>query len=322
MGLRLLHRILITGGTGFVGTHLIQYLRSTASDLFVLASDRSTSWRESGVHYYQVDIRKGDDLRSAIRQIRPNDIYHLAGVSAVGLSWSNPRLTYEVNVGGTFNLFEAAFALVPATRILNVSTAQVYAPSDEPLTEESPVRPNNPYSASKAIAELLGIFFGKTKNGGVITARSFNHTGPGQLPTFFIPSVAKQFTEVEAARREPILTVGNIELTRDFTDVRDVVRAYVALLEKGTTGETYNVCSGIGARLSDLIKQFQAICSTKVTINVDPARVRAGETQQIVGDSGKIRRETGWSPRIPLERTVRDLLDYWREKIRASASAY
>lgn len=322
VGLQLLRRILITGGTGFVGSHLIDYLRSSASDLFVLASDCGTSWREPGVQYYQVDIRNADDVRSAIREIRPNDIYHLAGVSAVDLSWSNPRLTYEVNVGGTFNLLEAAFDFVPATRVLNVGTAQVYAPSDEPLTEEKPVRPDNPYSASKAIAELLEVFFPKTRNGGVITTRSFNHTGPGQLPTFFIPSIAKQFAEVEAGLREPILTVGNIEVTRDFTDVRDVVRAYVVLLQKGTGGETYNVCSGIGVRLSEVIKQFQAVCSTMVAVNVEPGRVRAGEALQIVGVLKKIRRETGWSPRIPLEQTVRDLVNYWREKVRSSASAF
>ena len=208
--------------------------------------------------------------------------------------------------------------LVPAPRILNISTAQVYARSDGLLTEESPVSPDNPYAASKAMAELLMVSFRKASTGGIITARSFNHTGPGQPPTFVLPSIAEQFAEIEIGLRPPKLAVGNIDVKRDFTDVRDVVRAYSALLEKGRTGEVYNVCSSAGTRLSDIIKQFQTVCRTVVTIEIDPARVRRDEIPQVVGDSAKIQRETGWSPRIPMHGTIRDLMDYWRQKINTS----
>jgi GDP-4-dehydro-6-deoxy-D-mannose reductase len=309
-----LHRILITGGTGFVGNHLIRHLHSTTPNIMVMASG-SPSALPAGVEYYGLDIRREDDVRSAVRQIAPSEIYHLAGVSAVDLSWSNPRLTFEVNIAGTYNLLEAAMGLPSPPRILNISTAQVYARSDAPLTESSPVAPDNPYAASKAIAELLEVSFRKSGAGGVVTARSFNHTGPGQLPTFVLPSFAKQFAEIEAGTRPSKLAVGNIGVERDFTDVRDVVRAYSALLSKGKTGQVYNVCSGIGTLLSDVIKQFQALCRTGVTIETDPTRVRTGDIPCIVGDSTKIRNETGWNIRIPMSQTIRDLLDYWREKV-------
>jgi GDP-4-dehydro-6-deoxy-D-mannose reductase len=314
-----LHRILITGGTGFVGSHLIRHLQSTTADIIVMASG-SPSTLSAGVEYYELDIRREDDVRSAVRQIGPSEIYHLAGVSAVDLSWANSRLTFEVNVIGTYNLLEAAMGLASPPRILNISTAQVYARSDAPLTESSPVGPGNPYAASKAIAEMLEVSFRKTSTGGVITARSFNHTGPGQLPTFVLPAFAKQFAEIEAGIRPPLLAVGNIDVERDFTDVRDVVSAYSALLRKGRTGQVYNVCSGIGILLSDVIKQFQALCKTVVTIETDPTRVRTDDIHRICGDSTKIRNETGWNIRIPMSETVRDLLDYWREKVRVSGT--
>lgn len=280
----------------------------------------SPSTLSARVEYYELDIRREDDVRSAVRQIGPSEIYHLAGVSAVDLSWANSRLTFEVNVVGTYNLLEAAMGLASPPRILNISTAQVYARSDAPLTESSPVGPGNPYAASKAIAEMLEVSFRKTSTGGVITARSFNHTGPGQLPTFVLPAFAKQFAEIEAGIRPPLLAVGNIDVERDFTDVRDVVSAYSALLRKGRTGQVYNVCSGIGILLSDVIKQFQALCKTVVTIETDPTRVRTDDIHRICGDSTKIRNETGWNIRIPMSETIRDLLDYWREKVRVSGT--
>lgn len=312
-----MRRVLITGGTGFVGTHLIRYLRAAIPNIIVMASGPKPP-SAIGLEYYPVDIRKEEDVRSAVREIEPTEIYHLAGVSAVDRSWLDPRMTFEVNVIGTYNLLAAAIGLASPPRVLNVSTAQVYARSNGPLKEESSLGPDNPYAASKAMAELLEVSFRKTKGGGIITSRSFNHTGPGQLPTFVLPSIAKQLAEMEIGLRPPILTVGNIDVRRDFTDVRDVVRAYTALLEKGRIGEVYNVCSGIGIRVSDMIRQFQSICTRDVAIEVDPARVRLGENPQVVGDSTKITRETEWIPQIPINQTIRNLLDYWREEIRMS----
>jgi GDP-4-dehydro-6-deoxy-D-mannose reductase len=298
--------------------HLIRLLKSRPSEIIVFSSGNGPCLREPGVEYYKVDIRSGDEVRSVVREARPDHIYHLAGISAVDVSWNNPRLALEVNVVGAFNLFEAAMSLSSPPKILNVSTSQVYARSPRPLTEASPLDPENPYAASKAMTELLLVQYRNCVKGGIITARSFNHTGPGQLPTFVMPSIAKQFAEMEAGIRPPKLEVGNIEVKRDFTDVRDVVRAYATLLEKGRTGEVYNVCSAIGVRLLDIIKQFQTVCRTHVTTVIDPARVRRDETPQVVGNFAKIRRETGWRPQIPMDLTTRDLMDYWRQKINSS----
>ena len=305
-----------------MGTHLIQFLKSNTAKIVVLASrdNQSRLEPEPGVEYYDLDIRRADEVRSVVREISPTQIYHLAGVSAVDVSWNNPRLTFEVNVLGTYNLLEAAMLLPSTPRILNVSTSQVNAPSNDILTETSPLSPDNPYAASKAMAELLRVQYRKYTDGGIITARSFNHTGPGQTPSFVLPSIAKQFAEMEAGLRAPILTVGNVEVKRDFTDVRDVVRAYSALLHKGRTGEVYNVCSGSAVRLADCIRKFEAISGITIEINTDPARLRSNEISQIFGDSTKIRTETGWNPQIPLEKTIQDLLDYWREKIKRARS--
>jgi GDP-4-dehydro-6-deoxy-D-mannose reductase len=307
-------RVLITGGTGFVGTHLIRFLKSHGSNIAVIASGDGTSWQEPEVDYYVVDIRRAADVRSVVHNVSPTLVYHLAGISAVDVSWDNPRLTFEVNVTGAYNLFEAAMSLPSLPRILNVSTSQVYAASDMTLSETSLVSPDNPYAASKAMAEMLRVQYRKRIGGGIVTARSFNHTGPGQTPNFVLPSIAKQFAEMEAGLRPRRLTAGNLEVTRDFSDVRDVVLAYSALLEKGRIDEVYNVCSGSAVRLADIIRKFEAISGIAVEIETDPARLRCNEVSRILGDSTKIRTETGWSPQIPLEKTIRDLLDYWRKR--------
>lgn len=306
-------RILITGGTGFVGAHLIQFLKSSTSHIAVLASGGNSRPRPD-VNYYEVDIRDRSAVRSVVHEVKPNQIYHLAGISSVDDSWSNPRLTYEVNVFGADNLFDAAMSLPSPPTILNVSTSQVYAPCSRALSEDSQVQPNNPYAASKAMAELLVVGYQKFTAGGIVTARAFNHTGPGQPPNFVLPSIAKQFAEIELGLRPPRLAVGNIEVKRDFTDIRDVVRAYCMLLDKGKPGEIYNVCSGSAIRLADIIQMFESVTGTKITIETDAARVRCNDVLQICGDPKKIREATGWYPQISLPKTIAGLLDYWRSQ--------
>lgn len=313
-------RILITGGTGFVGTYLIQFLKSCASHIAVLAPAGNSRPQHDVVDYYEVDIRDRGAVRSVVQEVKPNQIYHLAAVSAVDDSWSNPERTYEVNVFGANNLFKAAMSLPSPPRILNVSTAQVYAPSSKPMSEDSLVQPNNPYAASKAMAELLAVEYQEYGSGGIVTARAFNHTGPGQPPAFVLPSIAKQFAEIESGLRCPKITVGNIEVKRDFTDVRDVARAYCMLLDKGRPGEIYNVCCGSAIRLADIIQMFESVSGTKITIETDAARVRCNDVPQICGDPKKIREEIGWYPQISLPKTVADLLDYWRSRLSSHTS--
>ena len=303
-----------------MGSHLIRFLKSRSSKIAVIASGDDTFRQESEVEYHTFDIRRADEIRSVVHKFIPTHIYHLAGISAVDVSWRNPHLTFEVNVLGAYNLFEAAMSLPSPPRILNVSTSQVYAASGMILTETSPVNPDNPYAATKAMAELLRVQYRERTGGGIVTARSFNHTGPGQTPNFVLPSIAKQFAEMEAGLRPPRLTAGNLDVKRDFTDVRDVVVAYSALLEKGRFDEVYNVCSGSAVRLADVVRKFETISGIAVEINTDSDRLRSNEVSQIFGDPTKIKTDTGWSPQIPLEKTILNLLDYWREMIRRGSS--
>jgi GDP-4-dehydro-6-deoxy-D-mannose reductase len=310
-------RILITGGTGFVGRHLIRLLTSSASKLTVVSSTPPLV-PEPDVDYCTADIRNQDDIRAVIRTVSPEHIYHLAGISSVLAASNNPRLTFDVNVIGAYNVLEAAMSLSSPPRILNVSTAQVYGSSDIALTESSRLDPENPYAASKAMAELLTVQYKKSAAGGIITARAFNHTGPGQVADFVLPSFAKQLAEMEAGLRPPVLKVGNINVSRDFTDVHDVVIAYCELLEKGNFGEVYNVCSGRPVLLADVVKELQKNCNVDTTIEIDPTRFRQNEAPRLLGDPRKIRALTGWIPRVPLETTVKDLLAYWRKRINGS----
>jgi GDP-4-dehydro-6-deoxy-D-mannose reductase len=306
-------RILITGGTGFVGTHLVRFLKSRDSQISVIASGNRAN-REPAVQYYELDIRDAGRVRTVIRETNPQQLYHLAGVAAVDASWADPRRTYEINVFGALNVFDAAMSLPVPPSILNISTSQIYAPATGILTEESPLRPANPYAASKAMAELLVPQYRDLAGGRIITARPFNHTGPGQPSNFVLPAIAKQFAEMELGWRPPKLRVGNIMVRRDFTDVRDVVRAYAILLEKGRTSELYNVCSGSAVLLSDVIRMFEETSGIEVTTEIDPEKVRTGEISEIYGDPRKLQAETGWNREIPLRKTVEDMLNYWRSQ--------
>lgn len=261
-----------------------------------------------------MDIRDAEKVRSLVREVTPDQIYHLAGITAVDASWAHPRLTYEVNVFGALNLFDAAMNLPAPPRILNVSTAQVYAPASGILTEESPLSPDNPYAVSKAMAELLVSQYRECATGGIITVRPFNHTGRGQPPNFVLPSIAKQFAEIESGLRPPRLNLGNTAVRRDFIDVRDVVRAYCMLLDNGRTSEVYNVCSGTAVLLFDIIEMFQRISGIDVTIEIDPDKVRAREVAGIYGDPRKLEADTGWHREVPLKKTLEDLLNYWRSQ--------
>jgi len=311
-------RILITGGTGFVGSHLVGLLRKKDCAIAVLAPTQVAP-HETGIDYHCVDIRDAQGIREVLQRTNPEQIYHLAGVSTVDAATRQPSQAYETNVIGTHNVFDAAMNAQCPPRILNVSTAQVYAPSARKLTEDSRLGPENPYAASKAMAEMLTYQYRGRQKGGITTARSFNHTGPGQSPAYILPAIAKQFAEIESGLRLPRLSLGNLEVKRDFTDVRDVVRAYWMLLMHGKAGEIYNVCSGTAVALSDIVEMFRVICDIKVTIDREPSRVRSKDAAEVSGDPAKIHADTGWEPEIPLEQTIRDLLHYWRMKCRGAA---
>jgi len=308
-------RVLVTGGTGFVGRHLVCELKSTKTTIAVLS--RSAPVNEQGVDFYRADVREADRVHAVMRMVEPQSVYHLAGISAVAAADSNPKQTYEVNVMGSYNMFEAAMNQPGAVRVLNVSTSQVYVQSSGRLHEEIPTRTDGHYAFTKAIAESVASQYRDCAAGGIITARPFNHSGPGQSPEFVLSSIAMQFAEMETGYRPPKLTLGNIRVRRDFTDVRDVVQAYIALVRRGRCGEVYNVCSGKAVSIEDVVAMFRQITGIQATVEVDPARVRRNDASQTCGDPTKIQGETGWAPRIPLEVTLSDLLDHWRQSVRS-----
>jgi GDP-4-dehydro-6-deoxy-D-mannose reductase len=311
-------RALITGGTGFVGKHLTEFLKGRASQIAVLASGGCDATMRA-LECYEVDVRDADRVRSAIHDFQPDHIYHLAAVSSVDLSWKSPRLTYEVNVFGTLNVLEAAISLRSPPRVLNVSTAQVYGPSLVPISENAFVGPENPYAASKAMAELVALQY-RNQNAEILTARSFNHAGPGQSADYVLSSIAKQFAEIEAGLCKPGLVLGNVHVKRDFTDVRDVVRAYCLLLEDGGRNEIYNVCSGRSWSIEEVIGQFESASGIKVAVETRAERRRADEASEVRGNPSKIHNAIGWEPQIPLETTIHDLLGYWRSAVREQSS--
>ena len=313
-----MQRALVTGGNGFVGKYLVRYLQSSGSQVAVLSSSEGHE-ENNNAAFYLADIRDRGKVQSAIQEFKPDHIYHLAAISAVGNSWQSPRLTYEVNVFGTLNVFEAAMNLPSPPKIVNISTAQVYARSSALLSETSPVCPENPYAASKLMSEFLNVQFHRHAEGGIVTARSFNHMGPGQSTDFVLSSIAKQFVEMELGERQRRLSVGNIHVRRDFTDVRDVVAAYSLLMGKGRPNEIYNVCSGRALSIAAIIQQFERISGLRVEIDTHPEKRRIGEFAEVCGDPAKIQAAIGWKAAIPLVTSLQDLLVYWRSALRQSS---
>ncbi len=296
-------RSLITGGRGFVGTWLARHLEEMGDD--VVAIDQ------------EVEITDPSALLAAVRDAAPDAIYHLAALTHVGKSWDEPLTVFEVNVIGTAALLAAARECGTDPRILVTSSAEVYGavtdPSSLPLRESSPTAPLTPYAASKLAAEALIAQACLGHGQHVVTVRPFNHIGPGQTPNFAVPALAKRIVEAERSGATSI-PVGNLSARRDFTDVRDVVRAYRLLVESGGPGETYNICTGRDVAISEIADQLLGLAGTELTLVPDPALLRPVEVPVLRGDPGRLTAATGWKPEIPLEQTLADVLAYWREQ--------
>ena len=224
-----------------------------------------------------------------------------------------PAETLEANVLATHHLLDGLGRAGVRARVLISGSATVYAPSTIPLAETAPLAPDNPYGLSKLAQEMLSVRTATEDGVDVVVTRSFNHTGPGQPPTFVAPSFARQLARIERGLQEPVLKVGNLDALRDLTDVRDVVRAYTALMASGATGEVYNVASGMGRSIRAIVDTLVAAATVPVRVEIDPARVRTIDAPALIGDASKLRALTGWTPRIPFERMVSDLLTYWRD---------
>lgn len=306
-------KTLITGGRGFVGSQLSNLLRSEGHHVEIL--DKSGPLGDTP--HRQCDIRDFDALVAYIRAIRPEWVVHLAAWSSVGTSFLNPTRAFEINAQGTVNVLEALRGLELQARVLIVSSAEVYGAAEVkgPIGEEFPVAPVSPYALGKACGELGALYYRSVAGVDLLIARSFNHTGPGQTEVFALPGFARQIVEAERGHRDPVLHVGNLDVTRDFTDVRDVIRAYYLLLRDGAPGSLYNVCSGVGYKLRDLVDMLVSRSQVEIEIMVDADRYRPAEVPVLVGDNSRIVADLGWRPEIPIEKTIDDLLDYWRDRV-------
>ncbi len=289
-------RALVTGGAGFVGPWLIRHLQDCGDEVIELPVG--------------VDVRDAQGLGAALADAEPQAIYHLAALSSVRLSWGDPLETFAVNAVGTLNLCHAAAALSRPPRVLLVSSSEVYgkvAPESLPVREDHPFCPVDPYAASKAAAELVGLQAWLGRGLEVVRARPFNHTGPGQTETFVVPALAAQVLAAAAGHSSQI-AVGNLEVRRDLTDVRDVVRAYRLLVQRGEPGGVYNICRGEPVLIADILRRLMAIAGVNVPVVVDPARFRPADVPEQAGDPSRLAALTGWRPEIGLDQTLEDVL--------------
>jgi len=310
-------KALVTGGSGFVGRHLVAHLRAEGDEVAVC--DRAPADGEDGPAFV-TDITDADSIAAVVSETRPEVIYHLAGWADVGGSWKAPVEAFRANAEGTLNVLSAA-ADVGVDRVLSVSSADVYgavAEDELPLTEDSPLRPASPYAASKVAADFLGLQAWLGRGLPVLRVRAFNHLGPGQTDKFVAAAVASRIARNELDGGD-VITIGNLSARRDFTDVRDVVRAYRLLVGKGSPGEAYNVCRGRDVAVQDLADRLLAMTRRPMRFETDPALLRPVDVPVLRGDHSRLTAATGWEPEIPLEQTLTDLLDDWRTRLSAAS---
>ncbi len=306
-------KVLVTGATGFVGRHLGRVL--SAEGLEVHGTCFPDHPCPGDRQLYHVDLRSAEPTDAVLERVRPDWVIHLAAVSNVRRSWEDRRATVETNLVGTSNLFEAVRRFAPSARVLFTSSSDVYGlprSGEYPFREEDPAEALNPYAYTKLAGELLCRFYAKVERLDIVVVRPFPHTGPGQGPDFVFSDWASQIVRIERGRSAPVIRVGNLGVRRDYSDVRDVVRGYHLLLLKGRPGEVYNICSGRAVSLKEILARLLSFSTTPVKVEVDPAKLRKTDIPFLAGDGSKIGRETGWTAEIPLERTLRDLIEYWR----------
>ena len=313
--------ILVTGAAGFAGSHLLDLLANDDAD--IVAWHRpggSPAFHAPGTTWQAVDLLDPDQVRQGIAAVRPAAVYHCAGAPHVGQSWDATAPTFATNVRATHYLLSALRDSAVDARVMLPSSAMVYKPADEPLREGSPLLPPNPYGLSKLAMELLGQR--ATSNRLAVTiGRPFNHIGPRQNPVFAASGFAKQVAEIEAGVRDSEVVVGNLGARREVTDVRDTVRAYRTILERGQPARVYNVGSGEAIAVGEILEMLCARARVPIRVRVDPSRFRPNDVPLLVGDSTRLRDELGWTPTIPLSRTLDDLLDYWRGFLREIESS-
>jgi GDP-4-dehydro-6-deoxy-D-mannose reductase len=314
-------RVLITGITGFAGSHLADYVLAEHPGVEVWGTCRWRSRRENVLHLESrirlVDCELSDPtaIKRALETARPDAIFHLAAQSFVPTSWTAPAETFHVNVIAQIHLFETIRALGIDPVVQIACSSEEYGlvlPGETPITEANPLRPLSPYAVSKVAQDFLGYQYFKSYGLRAVRTRGFNHEGPRRGEVFVMSNFARQIAAIEAGFQEPVIRVGNLDSVRDFTDVRDMVRAYWLAAARGEAGEVYNIASGRGITIRAMLDQLVAMSRSPLEVKSDPARLRPSDVEVLLGDASKFRAATGWEPVIPLERTMADTLDYWR----------
>jgi GDP-4-dehydro-6-deoxy-D-mannose reductase len=319
-------RVLITGITGFVGSHMAEYALAQGAE--VLGSSR---WRSktdniehlrSRITLIESDLRDMSSVRALVDAANPSHVIHLAAQSFVGASWQAPAETLSTNIISQVNVLEAIRALRLSPRFVTVGSSEEYGLVHEdevPIRETNPLRPLSPYAVSKVAQDLIGFQYYKSYGLPILRSRAFNHTGPRRGDVFMESNLARQVAEIEAGLSPPAVRVGDLKPRRDYSDVRDIVRGYWLLLERGEPGEVYNLCSGRSWAMQRVLDFLLAQSTVKdIAVEVDPARLRPSDVMVLEGDPSKIEKATGWRTEIPFERTLLELLNYWRERVRRS----
>ncbi len=317
-------KALITGTTGFAGSHLVEYLFAHQSEVEVFGIRRWRSPMENIAHLVdrltlvETDLQDYHSVYRMLEEVRPDVIFHLAAQSFVPASWSAPAATLETNVVGQSHLFEAVRSLSLDPVIQIACSREEYGlvhKHETPISESNPLRPLSTYAVSKIAQDYLGYQYFQSYGLKVVRTRGFNHTGPRRGEVFVTSNFAKQLALIKAGISEPIIRVGNLTATRDFTDVRDMVRAYWLAATKGTPGEVYNIASGKAIVIQELLERLIKLTDVEVEIQEDPDRMRPSDVEILIGDSSKFRADTGWEPEIPFEQTLRDIVEYWRKRV-------
>ena len=319
-----MNKYFITGFSGFVGRHFLKYLSREKRRASILGIDlhppgfKANDFPGLKWKYEKIDLMEKRKVENSLRRFQPDYILHLASYSSVAFSWKNPTLSFQNNTNIFLNLLEAVRKLNLQSRILAVGSSDEYGnvnPDNLPLKEDSPLNPVSPYAIARVSQELLAKIYVEGFGLNIIRTRSFNHIGPGQREIFVISSFARQMMELEKNRQNSgWITTGDVSIVRDFVDVRDVVQAYDLLFQKGRTGEVYNICRGKGHSLQEIIEALAEIMRIKVTAKINPELIRPSENRTIIGSNRKITKETGWQPKIALQQSLRDIVQYWREK--------
>ncbi|MDO5339013.1 MAG: GDP-mannose 4,6-dehydratase [Eubacteriales bacterium] len=310
-------KALVIGGGGFVGPYLVKHLTNDLGYEVTVTKTVKETLNMDNVTVKDLDILDIDQIKTLLEEEKADYIFHLAAQSSVAYSWKNPTLTVDVNIKGCINLLEAIRQIDKKPRVLLIGSGEEYGhiKKDEcPIVEDNVVRPGNIYAATKSCQNMLGKIYSDAYNLDIMMVRAFNHIGPNQTPMFVVADFCKQVADIEKGIQEPVINVGNLSAKRDFTDVRDVVKAYAKLVAGGKRGETYNVGTGHAVAIEDILKSIIAMSDKEIEVKVDPAKLRPVDVPIIEPDISKIKKEVGWEPVIPLEQTLKETLEHWRKE--------